>query len=87
MCPKYVLPPDENRKGTPLTRRERDVAELLEKDVAYTEIATRLGVSRETLRSHLRNLFRKMGVRSRHAAVGRWLRMTRLPPQGDRQTP
>lgn len=59
--------------GVRLTRRETDVAAWLGEDATYSEIALRLGVSRETVRAHLRNIGRKLGVRTRHAAVARLL--------------
>jgi len=56
--------------GTPsgsatLTRREREVATLLVEDCSRAEVAERLGISTNTVISHIRNIYRKLGVRSR----------------------
>lgn len=52
-----------------LTRREREVAGYLGEDLGYADLATRMGVTTETVRLHAKNVFRKLGVSSRHAAV------------------
>ncbi|MFM7103277.1 MAG: LuxR C-terminal-related transcriptional regulator [Verrucomicrobiota bacterium] len=79
-----------------LTQRELDVAGWLGEDVTCAEIARQLGISRETVRSHLQSIALKLGVRFRHAVVAR-LASSRLrtrigppkrtgsPPQDDRR--
>lgn len=52
-----------------LTRREHEVAGYLGEDLGYADLAARMGVTTETVRLHAKNLFRKLGVSSRHAAV------------------
>ncbi|HEY6567708.1 MAG TPA: response regulator transcription factor [Actinomycetota bacterium] len=52
-----------------LTPRERDVLLLLVDGASTTNIAQRLGVSENTVRSHVQNLMSKMQVHSRLAAV------------------
>lgn len=52
-----------------LTPRERDVLLLLVEGATTTNIAQRLGVSENTVRSHVQNLMSKMQVHSRLAAV------------------
>jgi LuxR family maltose regulon positive regulatory protein len=53
----------------PLSERERDVLRLLATDMSGPEIARQLHVSLNTLRTHSRNIFRKLQVSSRRAAV------------------
>lgn len=48
-----------------LTERERDVAELLVAGLGTDEIATRLHISRHTLRDYVKAIFAKVGVCSR----------------------
>ena len=55
----------------PLSGREREVLRLLRSDLDGPEIARELVVSLNTLRTHTRNIYAKLGVRSRRAAVRR----------------
>ena len=48
-----------------LTAREADVLELLQAGHSNAEIAQGLHVSIETVRTHVRRIFRKLGVRTR----------------------
>jgi len=52
-----------------LTKREQDVLNLLVEDDTEVRIAERLGVSPHTIRTHVKNLYRKLQVHSRAQAV------------------
>jgi two-component system, NarL family, response regulator NreC len=52
-----------------LTRREADVLEHLRTGRSNAEIALALHVSVETVRTHRRNIYRKLGVRTRRELV------------------
>lgn len=55
-----------------LTRRERVVLEgLMNKDETLEQIAETLFVTRNTVKSQVRSLYRKLGVTNRAAAVER----------------
>lgn len=56
-----------------LTAREEETLVLLTKGYSNKEIADRLNLSIETVRSHLKNIYQKMHVRSRAEAVGRYM--------------
>ena len=58
-----------------LTDREEQVLQLLRSGMASTSIARRLQVSPDTVKFHLRNLYRKLGVTNRVQAV-----QATLPP-------
>jgi DNA-binding NarL/FixJ family response regulator len=57
--------------GDALTEREKAVAELVAGGLSNHEIARRLNVSAGTVKSHLQNIYDKLGVESRTAAVMR----------------
>ena len=55
----------------PLSERELDVLKLLGTELSGPEIADRLSVSLNTVRTHTKNIYSKLGVNSRRAAVRR----------------
>jgi DNA-binding NarL/FixJ family response regulator len=55
--------------GASLTNREREILALLADGLGNKQIATRLGISPNTVKTHLELLFDKIGVRSRAEAV------------------
>lgn len=57
--------------ATRLTPRESDVLRLIASGCTYAQVADRLGVSLHTVCSHVKNAYRKLGVRSGAAAVMR----------------
>jgi NarL family two-component system response regulator LiaR len=67
---------------SPLTAREWEVIDLLKAARSTDEIADELVLSTETVRSHVKNILRKLDVRSREDAVVAADRM-RSAPGGD----
>jgi DNA-binding NarL/FixJ family response regulator len=66
----HVLPASETSEAPPpgpdvLTPREAEVMELLRSGRSNAEIAHSLHVSIETVRTHARRIYRKLGVRTR----------------------
>jgi len=55
----------------PLTNRELDILLRLEQRLQTKEIAEELVISTETVKTHLRHLFRKLEVDNRREAVAR----------------
>lgn len=56
-----------------LTAREEEVLVLLSKGYSNKEIADRINLSVDTVRSHLKHIYEKMHVRSRAEAVARYM--------------
>jgi LuxR family maltose regulon positive regulatory protein len=55
----------------PLSERELEVLKLLGTELSGPEIADRLSVSLNTVRTHTKNIYSKLGVSSRRAAIRR----------------
>ena len=55
----------------PLSSREIDVLRLLARGCSYAEIGKRLGVTLNTVASHIKSAYRKLDVHSGPAAVMR----------------
>ena len=65
------------KKGI-LTKREREVFELLIKNCDTSEIAETLGISEKTVRNHISNVMQKLGVKGRTGAVVELLKLGEL---------
>jgi two-component system NarL family response regulator len=64
----------ERAAGPTLTRREVEVVELISRGMRNKEIAWSLGISEETVQVHVRNIFFKLKVQDRTAAINVALR-------------
>lgn len=58
--------------GFRVTPREWQILALLAQGYRSKEVATRLGVSRRTVQTHLERLFERHGIHSRAEAVCLW---------------
>ena len=72
-----------------LTAREREVLGLLADGLAHEEIAQRLGIGSETVRTHVRKASSRLGASTRTQAVATALRLglisdDRLSPASSR---
>ncbi|HSF26735.1 MAG TPA: LuxR C-terminal-related transcriptional regulator [Actinomycetes bacterium] len=57
--------------GAPLTARELSIVRLLPFDLSFRDIGRELFLSLNTVKTHGRSIYRKLGVRSRAEAVVR----------------
>jgi len=64
-----------------LTARELDVLRLLSLGCSYAQIAVRLGISRHTVGSHIKNAYRKLDVHTGAAAVFRAMSLGLFRPR------
>ena len=62
-------PPDGAALPEDVTDREREVLELVARGLSNREIATTLNVSLETVKSHVKRTYAKIGARDRAQAV------------------
>jgi len=65
---------DERARRPTLSQRERQVLELMAEGMRNKEIAAALGISADTTGMHLKNLFTKLEVHDRTAAVAKAIR-------------
>lgn len=59
-----------------LSLREQEILALLAQGLVAKDVATKVGLSYQTVRAHLRNIYEKLHVHSRAEAVRKYLRGT-----------
>src|SRR5436190_23104824 len=57
-----------------LTTRENEILEYLTKGFLYKEIASALGISKETVKKHIHKIYQKLQVQTRAEAINKILR-------------
>lgn len=55
-----------------LSKREKEVLELLAKGLLYKEIAQRLGITAETVKKHLKKIYQKLHVQNKIEAINKF---------------
>jgi LuxR family maltose regulon positive regulatory protein len=71
LAQESAAPGAVERLSEPLSKRELDVLALIAAGKSNMEIASSLFVSMSTVKSHINNLYRKLGARSRTQAIAR----------------
>lgn len=61
-----------------LTKREKEVFELLILNNSTVDIANKLNISEKTVRNHISNAMQKLGVKGRASAVVELLKLGEL---------
>ena len=79
-CVRAAL--EQRRLTDPLTPAERRILELLPTHLTALQIAARLFVTRNTVKTHTRRLYAKLGVTTRADAVEHALRLGLITPPG-----
>ncbi|HLF65477.1 MAG TPA: response regulator transcription factor [Saprospiraceae bacterium] len=57
--------------SSPLSSREHEVLSLLSRGLLYKEIAHQLGISANTVRQHIHNIYRKLHVQNKVEAINK----------------
>ena len=70
----FQSPAGAEDKDSQLSPREERVLGCLARDLAYKQIGDELGVSINTIRTHLQHIYEKLHVRSRTEAVAKYMR-------------
>ncbi|MBN1260022.1 MAG: tetratricopeptide repeat protein [Anaerolineae bacterium] len=80
-----TLPPAASPQALiePLTERELELLRLLPADLTTAEIAEQLVISYHTARTHLKHIYEKLVVHSRHEAITRARALNLLEPRRD----
>ena len=71
---RMVVSSFQKNPDSPLTKRETQVLELLSKGKSYSTIADELFVDKETIRTHIKNIYLKLEVHSKAEAIEKALR-------------
>ena len=70
----------ESQPVEPLTPREVEVVQTLATGLSTPEISAKLGITRNTLRTHVHNIMGKLGARSKLEAVLAAIRLGIVEP-------
>ena len=74
-----MLRPQRARRAGQLTRREQESLRLVAMGMTTTAAAEQLGISPETVRTHVRNAMNKLGARTRAQAIAVAMRDGEIP--------
>lgn len=71
---RMVVESFQKNQDSPLTRRETEVLELLSKGKSYSIISEELFIHKETVKSHIKNIYFKLQVHSKAEAIEKALK-------------
>ena len=65
----FVVMPDGRMNHSPLTNRERDILKLWAIGLQQKQIAAELSLSPQTVKKHLRNVYKKLNAHNKVQAL------------------
>jgi DNA-binding CsgD family transcriptional regulator len=68
---RFLVESYRRNPSSPLSFRETEIIRLVAKGNTYTQIASSLSISKETSKTHLKNIYKKLGVNSKSHAIKR----------------
>ncbi len=84
LTPKRVAPPPRAPEEHGLTSREVEIVRLVAEGLTNTQVAQQLVVTEQTVKFHLSNTYRKLGLSNRTEA-SRWAQVNGLLDSGSRR--
>jgi DNA-binding CsgD family transcriptional regulator len=66
---RQASPQSARKPKPPLTRREREILDLLLQGMTNRQIAHAIGIGEETVKKHLYHVYRKLGLHSRSQLI------------------
>ena len=64
----------DDKEDYKISVREHEVLVLLSQGITYKEIADKMNISKDTVDDHIKNIYRKLQVHSRHDAVNKFFK-------------
>ena len=74
LAARHILERQSAQRQAELTPREREVLALVAEGLTNAQIASRLYITQETVKFHLRNIYQKLGVSTRTEAAAYYYR-------------
>ena len=71
MVVEHFNPKNPTELNENLTPREDQIVSAIEEGLTNKEVAIRLNISLETVKYHVKNIYQKLEVNSRHALISR----------------
>jgi DNA-binding NarL/FixJ family response regulator len=71
---RMVVKSFQKNRQSPLTGRETEVLNLLSRGKSYKMIADEIYIDKETVRTHIKNIYRKLEVHSKADAIEKALK-------------
>jgi DNA-binding NarL/FixJ family response regulator len=68
---RMVIKEFQANLNSPITRREKQVLQMVSAGMTYTQISEELSISKETSKTHIRNIYTKLNVNCKSEAVSR----------------